>query len=125
MHESGENYLKTILILKRRNGFVRAIDIAKELEFSKPSVSRAVGLLKTSGYVMLDEKGHIELTELGIDKAEEIYERHQVLTRFLMDITGVPVETAEIDACKMEHIICEDVYQGIKEYLRKEDMQIN
>ncbi len=118
MYESGENYLETILILSKRNGSVRSVDIARELEFSKPSVSRAVGILKESGLIVTDSNGYIELTEEGKKKAESVYDRHQQLTVFLMETAGVSHDTAEEDACRIEHIISEDTYQGIKRFLR-------
>jgi len=119
MYESGENYLETILILSRKYSWVRSIDIAKEMNFSKPSVSRAMGILKEDGYIDTKSTGEIVLTEEGKSKAESIYERHELLTKFIVDITGVPTDIAEKDACKMEHIISEDVFNGIKEYMRK------
>lgn len=117
MYESGENYLETILILKRRLGLIRSVDIARELQFSKPSVSRAVGLLKDSGFIIADEEGYIELTEAGRKKAEAIYERHQVLTDFLEKTAAVPRAVAEADACRIEHIISQETFDGIKAYL--------
>ncbi len=117
MYESGENYLETILILKEKKGFVRSIDIAKELNFSKPSVSRAIGILKETGHIIVDENGHIELTNQGTLKATEIYGRHKLLTKFLMEITKVTEEVAEEDACKMEHILSDEVYSGIKKFM--------
>lgn len=117
MYESGENYLETILVLSKRNSSVRAIDIAREMEFSKPSVSRAVGILKEEGYIAIDEVGNINLTDKGKQKADSVYERHQLLTEFLITTAGVPAETAEEDACKMEHVISEDTFHGIKEFL--------
>lgn len=119
MYESGENYLETILLLKKRMGSVRSIDIAKELEFSKPSVSRAVGLLKEAELIRMDENGYIELTDDGKKKAEAIYERHQLLSEFISLTAGVSLETAEADACKMEHIISDETFQGIKKFLEK------
>lgn len=118
MYESGENYLETILILKEQNGSVRSIDIARTLEFSKASVSRAVSLLKESKYIEMDNKGYITLTEKGLDKANSIYERHKVLTNFLVKISKVNKEIAEKDACKIEHIISEETFEGIKEFLK-------
>ncbi len=118
MYESGENYLETILILNKRNGSVRSIDIARELEFSKPSVSRAVGILKEDGLIIIDDNGYIELTEEGKKKAESVYDRHQQLTVFLMETAGVSHERAEEDACRIEHIISEETYQGIKKFLK-------
>lgn len=117
MYESGENYLETILVLKEKKGFVRSIDIAKELNFSKPSVSRAIGILKETGHIQVDDNGHIELTQQGILVATEIYGRHKLLTKFLMEITNVTMEVAEEDACKMEHILSDEVYCGIKKFM--------
>ncbi len=117
MYESGENYLETILILSKRNGSVRSIDIARELDFSKPSISRAVGILKEDDLIIIDSNGFIELTEEGKKKAESVYERHQQLTVFLMETAGVSHETAEEDACRIEHIISEETYQGIKKFI--------
>lgn len=119
MYESGENYLETILILKNTKGEVRSIDIARELGFSKPSVSRAVGILKDQGYITMGSGGHIELTEKGRKEAEEIYERHRVLTEFLMRTAHVSAETAEKDACRIEHIISSETFEGIKQFLEK------
>lgn len=118
MYESGENYLETILMLKEKKGFVRSIDIARELNFSKPSVSRAVGILKDSGFITIEGNGEIELTDMGREKAEGIYERHQLLTGFLQKVAGVTEKTAEEDACKMEHIISDEVFQGIKHFMK-------
>ncbi|MBT9777617.1 metal-dependent transcriptional regulator [Clostridium sp. MCC353] len=118
MYESGENYLETILMLKEKNGSVRSIDIARELNFSKPSVSRAVGILKEDGFITMEHGGEIELTESGREKAESIYERHRLLTAFLQKVSGVSEERAEEDACKMEHIISDEVFQGIKKFMK-------
>lgn len=117
MYESGENYLETILILYKKNGNVKSIDIARELNFSKPSVSRAVGLLKSSGYILVDDSGDIKLTELGRKTAESIYERHKLITEFLIETLKVSKEVAEENACKMEHIISQEVFDGIKDYI--------
>lgn len=119
MYESGENYLETILKLKEQNGSVRSVDIAHELNFSKPSVSRAIGILKEEGYVLVQAKGEIELTDKGRKKAESVYERHTLLTEFLQRVAAVDQETAEEDACRMEHILSEKVFAGIKEFMRK------
>ena len=99
--ESGEMYLETILVLQKKNEKVRSIDISEEMQFSKPSVSRAVKLLKTNGYINVDTKGYITFTDKGRDVAEEIYDRHTVLTQCLISL-GVPEETAAKDACKIE-----------------------
>lgn len=118
MYESGENYLETILVLGNRGSSVRSIDIARELNFSKPSVSRAVGILRDNGFITIDEDGTIKLTEIGKDKANKVYERHQLLTAFLINTTGVSPEIAEEDACRIEHVISEDTFKGIKKYLQ-------
>lgn len=119
MRESGEMYLETIFILAKRQKLVRSIDIAKELKFSKPSVSRAVRILKNKNLILINQAGHIELTNKGRDKAQEIYEKHKVLTTFLTDIVKVSPDTAEEDACRIEHIISEDTFLGIKKYLEE------
>ena len=117
MYESGEMYLETILVLKKTKEQVRSIDIAKKLNFSKPSVSRGVGLLKKDGFIKIDDDGYIELTDKGIDKANAIYERHQILTEFLEITAKVDRDIAEDDACRIEHILSEETFDGIKKYL--------
>ena len=119
MYESGENYLETILMLKNKNGNVRSIDIARELNFSKPSVSRAVGILKQSGYIMIDENGLITLTDAGTEEANRIYERHTILTEFFMKTANVTKEVAEEDACRAEHVISDETFQGIKAFMKR------
>lgn len=116
LHESGEMYLETILILKNRFGYVRSIDIANEMNVSKPSVSRAVGLLKDNGYITFDPNGMILLTESGKGVAEKIYERHNILSQFLMAL-GVSEETASHDACKIEHVISDESFAILKQKL--------
>mgnify|MGYP000425373734 CR=1 FL=1 len=116
IQESGENYLETILILKERNGYVRSIDIAHETGFSKPSVSRAVSILKKEGLVEIDPLNQILLTDKGREIAEGIYERHRVLTKFFEHI-GVDADVAAADACKIEHIISSQTFERIKEKL--------
>lgn len=118
LHESGENYLETILILKRSAGYVRSIDIANALAFSKPSVSRAMSILKNAGHITMDASGMIELTESGSAIAEQIYKRHQMLTDFLINI-GVDEDTAAADACRMEHVISSSTYEKMKIHLEK------
>ena len=115
LQESGEMYLETILILSRK-GAVRSLDVAEYMGFSKPSVSRAVGLLKNGGYLVSDELGHLSLTEAGVEVAAKIYERHTLLTRYL-ELLGVSAETAAEDACKMEHIISDESFHAIKEHV--------
>lgn len=119
MYESGENYLETILMLKEKQGAVRSIDIARTLSFSKPSVSRAVGILKEDGYITIEQGGEIELTEKGKEKAASIYERHQLLTKFLQKVADVSEAVAEEDACRMEHILSDEVFQGIKRFMKE------
>ena len=116
--ESGEMYLETIYILSQKTSEVRGIDIGEYMGFSKPSVSRAVGLLKNSGLVYTDDLGFIKLTEAGLEKAKDIYERHTVLTKLLLNI-GVEEETAVNDACRIEHYISEETFEAIKAYMAK------
>ena len=116
--ESAENYLETILILKEKNGSVRSIDIAHELDFSKPSVSVAMKRLKERELITVDDGGLIELTEEGRALAENIYERHVILTKALMSL-GVTEDTASEDACRIEHYISETTFSAIKEHMEK------
>ncbi len=119
MQESGENYLETILMLKQEKGYVRSIDIAQKLDFSKPSVSRAVGLLRENGYITMDPKeGWIELTDKGRAVAERMYERHQLLSQWLMAL-GVSEAVAVSDACRIEHVISEETFQRMKAHIQK------
>ncbi len=119
MYESGEDYIETILLLKKKNGSVRSIDIANELGYSRPSVSRAVGLLKNDGYITVNAAGEIELTDTGRKTAHAVYERHVTLTRFLMKTAGVKEQTAETDACRIEHIISPETFRGIKRFMKQ------
>jgi Mn-dependent DtxR family transcriptional regulator len=116
LKESGENYLETILILKERLGSVRAVDVATELEFSKPSVSRAIGILKNEGLLTVEDGGALELTEAGLAKASSVYDRHLVIADFLASL-GVEKETAAEDACRIEHILSEESFEKMKERL--------
>ena len=116
--ESGEMYLETILILSEKKPYVRAIDVGEYMGYSKPSVSRAMGLLKQGGYIVVNEDGHITLTAAGREVAETIYERHTVLTEILTGL-GVDPETAVEDACKMEHYISDVSFQAIKRHFRE------
>lgn len=120
MQESGENYLEAILILKQEKGAVRSIDIAHKMDFSKPSISRAVGLLREGGYITVDKEGLIELTEDGSEVAKRIYERHTVLTQFLIAL-GVSPETAAQDACKIEHDVSQESFEKLKEHALQMD----
>ncbi len=118
IQESGEMYLETILILSKESAHVRSIDICEHMGFSKPSVSRAVGLLRNGGYIAVDGDGYITLTELGLEVAEKIYERHNVLTRLLVAL-GVDKDVASNDACKIEHVLSDETMDAIKTYISK------
>ena len=115
LQESGEMYLETILILSQRLEHVRSLDVAEHMGFSKPSVSRAVGLLKSGGYLLMDPTGYLTLTDSGRAIAEKIYERHNTLSRFFMSI-GVDEKTALEDACKVEHYISDITFDRIKAF---------
>ena len=116
IQESGEMYLETILYLTNKKGSVRAIDVAEHMGYSKPSVSRAVGLLKQGGYLTTDDDGFLSLTEDGKAVAEKIFERHTVLSRLFIKL-GVSEAIAAEDACKIEHIISDETFTAIKAYL--------
>lgn len=115
LQESGEMYLETIYVLSKKSTAVRAIDVGEHLGYSKPSVSRAMGLLKNGGYVVSDEFGHLSLTEAGLQIAEKIFERHTVLTEVLVEL-GVSRETATEDACKLEHVISDESFLAMKKH---------
>ena len=117
-NESSEMYLECILELKNRNGEVRSIDVARKTGYSKPSVSRAVGLLKKSGCIEVDSNGFISLTESGQKVAEKIFERHRLVTEFLVKL-GVSPDVAAEDACKIEHVLSDESFEKIKEYAGK------
>ena len=118
IHESAENYLEAILILNRRNGDVHAIDIAAELNFSKPSVSIAMKKLRENGYVEINEMGHITLTPSGQEIAERIYEWHTFLSAWLSSLGVDPMVAAE-DACRMEHVISAESFDAIRSFVQK------
>lgn len=118
IQESGEMYLETILILSRKSGTVRSIDISEYMGYSKPSVSRAMGLLRSDGYINVDGGGYITLTESGAKIAEKIYERHTVLAEALK-MLGVTEPAATADACKIEHDISDESFEAIKRHLKK------
>lgn len=113
--ESGEMYLETIYVLSQKQNYVRSIDVANYTGYSKPSVSRAVNLLKDNGYISINDDGHITLEKSGLDVAQNIYERHTLLTKMLCAL-GVSEETAAADACKMEHVISNETFERIKEH---------
>lgn len=118
LQESGEMYLETILILSEKLEHVRSLDVAEYMGYSKPSISRAVGLLKKAGYLLMDQTGYLTLTDSGRAVAEKIYERHNALSRFFISI-GVDEKTALEDACKVEHYISDVTFERIKEFARK------
>lgn len=115
VRESGEMYLEAILVLEKKTGFVRSIDVSEYLGYSKPSVSRAMGILRQGGYIAMEKDGAITLTDSGRTLAEMIYERHTVLSKLLMHL-GVREETATADACRIEHAISDESFQAIKRY---------
>ena len=118
MYESGEDYLETIYLLSKKNGVVHSIDVARDLGFSRPSVSRAVGILK-------NEDSELILTEKGLKKAIEVFDKHKALTSFLMLTAGVNEDIAETDACRIEHIISPETYEGIKKFMRSDVVRKN
>lgn len=123
LYESGEDYLETILILHKKTGFVRSVDVANQLGYSKPSISRAMGILRDNGFLTVGSGGQLLLTEQGRAKAEAVYERHVMITGYFEKILGVDAEIAERDACRIEHIISDESYQKIKQAVQaiKED----
>ena len=115
VHESGEMYLEAILVLSKKTGYVRSIDVSEYLGYSKPSVSRAMGILRQGEFIHVETDGGITLTDTGREIAEKIYERHTLLTELLVRM-GVSEETAAADACKLEHAISDESFQAIKRY---------
>ncbi len=118
LQESGEMYLESIFVLTKKSTAVRSIDVCEYMGYSKPSVSRAVGLLKNGGFITVDEDGYIQLTEAGVEVAQKMYERHTLLSSFLMQL-GVDEETATEDACKIEHDLSDKSFEAIKNYILK------
>ena len=116
LHESAEMYLETIYVLTQSKTNVRSIDIAEHMNYSKPSISRAVGLLKQGGYILVDSDGFITLTDAGLAVAKKIFERHTVVSQLLIRL-GVSEETAVEDACKIEHVISDETFNAVKKYL--------
>lgn len=117
--ESGEDYLEMILLLYRKQGYVRSTDIANAMHYTKASISRAVKILKEQDYIYMDPNKMIFLTEKGEKKAMEIYERHQVITEFLVKVVDIDPETAEQDACRIEHVVSNSTFQGIKRLVKE------
>ena len=118
VRESGEMYLETIFILSQKSSDVRAIDVGTYMGFSKPSVSRAIGLLKKEGLVLTDAQGYIKLTEAGEDRAKRIYERHTLLSQLFINL-GVDEETAAEDACRVEHYLSDKTFEAIKKHVKQ------
>ena len=116
LQESGEMYLETVLVLSKKNTVVRSIDIAEHMGVTKPSVSRAVGLLRDGGYLVMDKSGYLTLTSLGEEIATKMYERHKILTDFFVKL-GVSEEVASEDACKIEHHISDETFEAIKKQI--------
>ena len=116
IQESAENYLETILMLKEEKGAVRSIDIARKMDFSKPSISRAMSLLRENGYITMDKEGLIDLTDAGMEIASRIYASHRLLSKWLVAL-GVSPETASEDACRIEHDVSDETFQKIKEHI--------
>ena len=120
IHASGDDYLEAVLILQKKQGMVRSVDLARHMGFSKPSISHAVGVLKNGGFLTVDEDGFLHLTAIGREIAEKIYERHLFFTEQLV-AAGVDLETAEQEACRMEHAISDTSFQKLKEKIQGTD----
>ena len=118
LHESAEMYLETIYQLSKKLSGVRSIDLAEAMGYSKPSISRAVGLLKLGGYLTVDEDGFLILTDSGRETAEKVFERHTILTKGLMSL-GVPEKTAAEDACKIEHVLSDETFAAIRAHVER------
>lgn len=119
IHESGEMYLETIYVLTKERSGVRSIDVCEHMGYSKPSVSRAVNLLKNGGFILIDKNGYITLTDAGLEIAEKIFERHTLLSSLLLRL-GVSPEVAAEDACKMEHAISDESFEALKRYITEQ-----
>lgn len=123
LRKSGEDYLEAILVIGKRKPQVRSIDVANELGFSKPSVSRAMSLLKDGGFITVDKDGSLLLTDIGREKAEDVYSRHCLLTEFFRDILGVSEESSAEDACEVEHVISAETYERLTDFVKKYNKQ--
>ncbi len=123
LHESGEDYLETIYLLTKKNAFVRSVDIANALGYTKASVSRAMRILREEGLVTIAEDGNVKLTKAGSRKAIEVYERHTLIMDFFTQYLGVNEITAEKDACKIEHVISEETYLRLRAYMAEQGYQ--
>ena len=122
IHEAAENYLETIYMLRRRNGSCRSVDVASELGYSKPTVSVMMKNLRENGYIRIDDGGELILTELGMDVALRMFERHEIISNVLM-LMGVSEETARKDACKIEHDISDETFEAIKKHIMRSEKQ--
>ena len=118
MHESGEDYLEAILMIQNEKGDCHSVDVARKLGVTKPSVSRAMGILRDDGFIFFDENQIKKFPESGKARAEKIYDRHRLLTNFFMEITGVGAAQAEKNACRVEHVIDGDIVEGIRRYMK-------
>lgn len=118
LHASGEDYLEAVLMLQKKNGMVRSVDLARHMGFSKPSISHAVRVLRDGGFLTMDEDGYLHLTDAGREVAEKIYERHRFFTNNLIEM-GVDPETAEADACRIEHVISDESFQKLKDAIKR------
>ncbi len=118
LQESGEMYLEAVYVLSKEHSSVRSIDVCEYMGYSKPSVSRAIGLLKNGGYVLVDKDGFLSLSPTGLEVAQKIYERHTIMSEFLIKL-GVDPKTASKDACKMEHDISDESFRAIKNFILK------
>ena len=114
LHASGEDYLETILVLQKKRGMVRSVDVARHMEVSKPSVCHAVATLRDGGFLMMDEDHFLHLTDVGREVAEQIYEKHRFFTDRLIE-AGADPETAERDACRMEHVISQESFERLRD----------
>lgn len=124
IQRSGEDYLETIYILHQRTGYVRSIDIATEMGYSKPSVSKGMSILRELGYINMMNDGQIKLTKAGLKRAQEVYSRHQTIREFLIQKLGVNPTTAENDACKVEHVISEETYLRLRDFMEAASKEI-
>lgn len=121
LQESGENYLETILVLEKEKGSVRSIDVANHLDFTKASVSRAMSILREAGYLVMEKDGNLILTEEGRLKAQGVYEKHCLIKRFFVEALEVSEETADQDACRIEHVISDETFEQMKLWLETAD----
>ena len=118
IQESGEMYIETIYVLSQKSSHVRAVDVGEKMGFSKPSVSRAVGLLKNGGYITVSPEGYITLTNIGVEVSQKLFERHTILSNLLIRL-GVDEATATEDACRIEHVISEESFNALKKHIEK------